>query len=134
MERFEGTLREVDLERCSCQVYLVSGECVQCEFGEDHEPVIKSLLDLRIVVTGEAVLRDPDRRTKIICIHDVERIDTSLGHMTEEAIAKPGTGKALLAALVHSGLAGMWKDRNDIGDSSIFARALRERAQKRTGA
>ncbi len=33
--------------------------------------------------------------------------------------------------LRQSGLIGLWKDRNDIQDSSVYARQLRERAQKR---
>ncbi|MBI5035023.1 MAG: hypothetical protein HZB51_31245 [Chloroflexi bacterium] len=34
-------------------------------------------------------------------------------------------------ALLESGLIGMWKDRNDIGDSAEYARRLREQAQRR---
>lgn len=34
-------------------------------------------------------------------------------------------------ALLESGLIGMWKDRDDIGDSAEFARRLREQAQRR---
>jgi len=33
--------------------------------------------------------------------------------------------------LRQSGLIGLWKDRNDIRDSSAYARRLREQAQKR---
>jgi len=33
--------------------------------------------------------------------------------------------------LLKSGLVGMWKDREDIGDSSEFARKLRSRVEKR---
>ena len=33
--------------------------------------------------------------------------------------------------LLHSGLIGLWKDRNDIGDSAGYARQLREQAQRR---
>ncbi|MEA3340141.1 MAG: hypothetical protein U9R15_09260 [Chloroflexota bacterium] len=33
--------------------------------------------------------------------------------------------------LRQSGLIGLWKDRNDIRDSAVYARRLRERAQKR---
>jgi hypothetical protein len=33
--------------------------------------------------------------------------------------------------LLSSGLAGLWKDRTDIADSSEFARKLREEAQNR---
>ena len=38
-----------------------------------------------------------------------------------------GTARQLLK----SGLVGLWKDRADIADSPIFARELRERAQRR---
>jgi hypothetical protein len=44
---------------------------------------------------------------------------------------KPKTGKELLDVLTRSGLVGMWKDREDIGDSVEFARQLRERLQTR---
>jgi len=33
--------------------------------------------------------------------------------------------------LRQSGLIGLWKDREDIGDSAIYARRLREQAQRR---
>jgi hypothetical protein len=33
--------------------------------------------------------------------------------------------------LRQSGIIGLWKDRTDIEDSSVYARQLRERAQKR---
>ncbi|MBI3914772.1 MAG: hypothetical protein HY327_11395 [Chloroflexi bacterium] len=32
--------------------------------------------------------------------------------------------------LLNSDLIGMWKDRTDIGDSAVFARQLREQAQR----
>lgn len=35
--------------------------------------------------------------------------------------------------LLQSGLVGIWKDRQDIGDSAEYARQLREQAQKRPG-
>jgi hypothetical protein len=35
------------------------------------------------------------------------------------------------ADLLKSGLVGIWKDREDIGDSSEFARKLRARVEKR---
>jgi hypothetical protein len=34
--------------------------------------------------------------------------------------------------LLNSGFVGLWKDREDIGDSLEFARKLRDRAQRRT--
>ncbi|MBC8265302.1 MAG: hypothetical protein H8E47_14415 [Anaerolineales bacterium] len=33
--------------------------------------------------------------------------------------------------LRRSGLIGLWQDRDDIGDSSVYARQLREQAQQR---
>ncbi len=33
--------------------------------------------------------------------------------------------------LRQSGLIGLWKDRNDVGDSAAYARRLRKQAQKR---
>lgn len=33
--------------------------------------------------------------------------------------------------LRQSGLIGLWKDRDDIGDSTVYARQLREQAQRR---
>jgi hypothetical protein len=37
--------------------------------------------------------------------------------------------RGLLAEISDTGFVGMWKDREDIGDSAEFARRLRERAQ-----
>lgn len=46
--------------------------------------------------------------------------------------AKSKVKKKLTARqLLNSGLIGMWKDRNDIADSSEYARQLREQAQRR---
>lgn len=33
--------------------------------------------------------------------------------------------------LLASGLIGIWRDRDDLGDSAVYARQLRERAQRR---
>lgn len=43
---------------------------------------------------------------------------------------KPNTAKALLQSLEDNGVVGMWKDRQDIGDSSDFAARLRGRVQE----
>ena len=45
--------------------------------------------------------------------------------------SKPRTGRELVQALRANGFIGAWKDRTDIANSSEFARALRDRAQKR---
>lgn len=50
---------------------------------------------------------------------------------SDAASAKPSTAKELLAAIRKNGLVGMWKNRDDLGDSSKFARKLRKQAMKR---
>lgn len=45
--------------------------------------------------------------------------------------AKPETAEDLFRALQEAGLIGLWKDRTDIGDSSDFARKLRQQAETR---
>ena len=47
--------------------------------------------------------------------------------MPEPAPRRRLTGRDFL----ESGLAGMWRDRDDLGDSSQFTRGLREAAQRR---
>jgi hypothetical protein len=49
----------------------------------------------------------------------------------EPAQDKPTTGKALLDALVAEGILGLWRDRQDIADSSSYARTLRAEAETR---
>jgi len=55
--------------------------------------------------------------------------------MTEQdppiTAGKPLSGRDLLAALESAGIIGMWADRNDIGDSSDYARTLRRQAEQR---
>jgi hypothetical protein len=76
---------------------------------------IKAHFDGSVIVPDEALDLQPNER---LILH-VER---------ETAPAKRGlTAKDLL----HSPLVGLWKDRNDVGDSAQFARRLRERAQNR---
>ena len=40
-------------------------------------------------------------------------------------------GRLTVRQLRESGLIGLWKDRTDIEDGSVYARQLREQAQKR---
>jgi hypothetical protein len=50
----------------------------------------------------------------------------------ESVTTTPDTRPILTArALAQSDLVGMWQDRDDIEDSRIFARTLREQAQRR---
>lgn len=43
----------------------------------------------------------------------------------------PPRDRLTVGHLRRSGLIGMWQDRDDIGDSSAYARQLREQAQRR---
>jgi hypothetical protein len=45
--------------------------------------------------------------------------------------SQPMTGREHLQQLKDSGFVGMWKDRQDIGDSTAFARRLRESVETR---
>ena len=47
--------------------------------------------------------------------------------------SKSGKRYPKLKDLIECGLIGMWEDREDIKDSVVFARQLRERAQRRQG-
>ena len=58
----------------------------------------------------------------------VEMILLTNSHM-ESASHSCLTAKRLL----HSGLIGMWKDRDDVGDGTTYARKLRTEAQNRSG-
>lgn len=54
------------------------------------------------------------------------------GALTKESDSKPSTGTELVAAIEKSRLVGMWADRDDIRDSSKFARKLRNQGSNRT--
>jgi len=43
----------------------------------------------------------------------------------------PPCPRLTVGRLCRSGLVGMWEDRDDIGDSSAYARQLREQAEQR---
>jgi hypothetical protein len=69
------------------------------------------------------------RRVKIAAL--LQRADEAQNSPLASTDDKPKSGKELLDVLTRSGLVGMWKDREDIGDSREFARKLRERLQTR---
>ncbi len=48
-----------------------------------------------------------------------------------EPSAAPVRSQLTARKLLHSGLVGMWKDRDEVGDSADYARQLREQAQGR---
>ena len=45
----------------------------------------------------------------------------------------PKRSRLTARQLLNSGLIGLWKDRTDINDSAVYARQLREQAQRRPG-
>ena len=45
--------------------------------------------------------------------------------------ASPPRARLTVGRLRKSGLIGLWQDRDDIGDSSVYARQLRQEAQER---
>ena len=47
------------------------------------------------------------------------------------ATAPSSRARLTVGHLRRSGLIGLWQDRDDIGDSSAYARQLREQAQRR---
>ena len=47
--------------------------------------------------------------------------------------SKPKRLRLTARQLLDSGLIGLWQDRSDITDSAIYARQLREQAQRRPG-
>jgi hypothetical protein len=49
-----------------------------------------------------------------------------------EPVVTPPRPHLTVRQLRQSGLIGMWKDREDIQDSAIFARQLRDKAQTRS--
>ncbi|HUU00433.1 MAG TPA: hypothetical protein VM425_03230 [Myxococcota bacterium] len=129
----KGTLREVDLEKQSCRIYpSAGGKYIQCAFEELFLPLMKELLDSYVSASGEATHREADGRIRELRIKDIERLDLEALPLFPQVDAKPKTGRELLRALRASGLVGIWKDRDAIGDSSTFARKLRKRAQTRT--
>jgi hypothetical protein len=47
------------------------------------------------------------------------------------ATTLPPRTRLTVGRLRRSGLLGLWQDRDDLGDSSVYARQLREQAQQR---
>ena len=48
-----------------------------------------------------------------------------------QSTAPSPRARLTVGRLRRSGLIGLWQDRGDIGDSSVYARQLREQAQQR---
>jgi hypothetical protein len=51
--------------------------------------------------------------------------------VVSQPTTSPPGARLTVGQLRESGLVGLWQDRDDIGDSSTFARQLREQAQQR---
>jgi len=79
-----------------------------------------------------AVVLTPALWEQIVeALEDIE--DRALIRSLRDRIAENASGKLTVGDIRRSGLLGMWKDREDIEDSSLYARQLRETAQKREG-
>lgn len=78
--------------------------------------------DLQKRIASEASLRGLDAATYAIQV---------LSSSVPARVNGPGSGKELIERWRAAGLVGDWADRVDIGDSSAYARELREAAQRR---
>jgi hypothetical protein len=118
-----GVLREVNLERKTCQIFPLSGRFVLCSFDERHELVIRDALDARVEARGVATLRESDGQVREMRIEDVQVLEDAAEQTATVTDVSP---KRLTAGeLLTSPLVGMWRDRTDLGDSSELARRLR---------
>jgi hypothetical protein len=54
-----------------------------------------------------------------------------LKHRVSLEEAQPQSRQLTARDLLHSDLVGLWADRDDVGDSLLFARQLRRRAERR---
>ncbi len=125
----KGTLRAVDLERNTCQIFVAKGKFANCTYDESIEWQIKDAFDHEVEATGEVITptsngsNGSSRNAEWLRIEKVEKIEDEDEEFDFEAAGiKPFTGRDLL----ESGLIGMWKDRTDMDDSNNFARGLRE--------
>jgi succinyl-diaminopimelate desuccinylase len=88
-----GVLREVDLERHSCQVFSSAKAYTDCEFDESHEQVVKDALDCSVRIVGEALVQEAGARRKVL-IRDIE-IESDVASSVE-ADSSRLTARALL--------------------------------------
>ncbi len=51
--------------------------------------------------------------------------------LLQEALAADNRPRLTARQLLQSELIGLWEDRNDLADSAVYARQLREQAQNR---
>lgn len=77
----------------------------------------------------EIVQKDGEIHLKGLPYKKGQRVEIILWSETPKSSARSVlTARRLLA----SGLIGLWKDRDDIKDSAVYARQLREQAQRRS--
>src|SRR5262249_10211810 len=121
----KGALREVDLSRHSCQLFPVRGRAIPCKFEDHLEPDVRAALGRYVVASGKAKRREGEEQIEEMDLETIEGKGAA-----EVTPAKPKSAKELLRSLRESGVVGMWKDRDDIRDSSEFADRLRGRVQE----
>jgi len=86
-------------------------------------PEERPRLNLEAVVERDGEIR----------LHDLPFRKGEKVEMTVRPVKIGGAKKALTARqLLASGLVGMWKDRDDIGDSTAYARYLRQLAERQS--
>ena len=73
----------------------------------------------------------PEEPTDIPALTSLEEEVDEEVILSSSSEGKPKTGRELYEALLANGFIGAWKDRTDIGDSTKYARTLRENAGKR---
>lgn len=74
------------------------------------------------------VQKDGEIKMKGLPYKKGERVEMIL---VVHSATRPKRQRLTARKLRRSGLIGLWKDRDDIGDSAVFARQLREQAQNR---
>lgn len=80
------------------------------------------------IITALDALPDDERR-KVYLELEQKRRDDPAARLPLSSTATPSTARAL----AESPLVGLWKNRDDLGDSPSTARRLREQAQHRWG-
>jgi len=78
-------------------------------------------------------------RQILVALHTLEtarwpEVLDFIGYLRHSSAAELPMAERLRASdLAYSDLAGMWADRNDLGDSLVYARQLRSEAEQRRG-
>nr|MBO2491412.1 hypothetical protein [Rhodothermus marinus] len=75
------------------------------------------------------VVRDGQLRLTDLPYKRGDRVEVII--LPQERKAR-SSAKLTAGQFLRSGLIGLWKDRSDIEDSSVYARKLRSQAQQRT--